>query len=246
MPGNSLGIYGGFSSHIPVPGEDLCEVKDRKDFELSHLSVIADAVTTPYQAAMRADLQEGDNVIVIGIGGGVGSYMGQVARGLGAKTVIGIDIVQEKLERALEFGADFIINSKDKDSKAVKDEFKAFCKEKGLPHNFGWKVFEVTGTKAGQEMGLGLLSFIGKLIVIGFGVAKNEYMISKLMAFDAEIIGTWGCLPKYYPPVLDMVLEGRIQIEPFVEPRPMSTIEKAFEEAHSGKLLKRLVLEPDF
>ncbi len=29
MPGNSLGIYGGFSSHIPVPSIDLCEVRDR-------------------------------------------------------------------------------------------------------------------------------------------------------------------------------------------------------------------------
>ncbi len=246
MPGNSLGIYGGFSSHIPVPAEDLCEVKDKKDFELSHLAVIADAATTPYQAAVRADLKEGDNVVVVGIGGGVGSYMGQVAKALGAKTVIGIDIDKAKLKRALDFGADFVINSTDKDARAVKGEFKALCKEKGLPHNFGWKVFEVTGTKAGQETGLALLSFIGKLIVIGFGMTKNEYMISKLMAFDAEIIGTWGCLPKYYPPVLEMVLDGRIQMEPFVETRPMSTIEEAFEEAHSGKLLKRLVLEPDF
>jgi len=29
MPGNSLGLYGGFSSHIPVPSIDLCEVKNR-------------------------------------------------------------------------------------------------------------------------------------------------------------------------------------------------------------------------
>ena len=29
MPGNSLGPYGGFSSHIPVPSIDLCEVKNR-------------------------------------------------------------------------------------------------------------------------------------------------------------------------------------------------------------------------
>src|SRR3989337_3270612 len=26
MPGNTLGIYGGFSRHIPVPSEDLCVV----------------------------------------------------------------------------------------------------------------------------------------------------------------------------------------------------------------------------
>jgi 6-hydroxycyclohex-1-ene-1-carbonyl-CoA dehydrogenase len=246
MPGNSLGIYGGFSSHIPVPGADLCEVKDKKDFPLSHLAVIADAATTPYQAAVRADLKEGDNVVIIGVTGGVGVYMAQMAKAFGAKTVIGIARNEDKLKRALDFGADFVINSTEKDAKAVKGEFKALCKENGLPHNYGWKVFEVTGTKPGQEMGLALLSFVGKLIVVGFGMTKNEYMISKLMAFDADMIGTWGCLPEYYPPVLDMVLEGKIQMEPFVETRPMSTIQEAFEEARGGKLMKRLVLEPDF
>ena len=31
--------------------------------------------------------------------------------------------------------------------------------------------------------------------------------MSRLMAFDAEIIGTWACLPEYYPAVMDMVLK---------------------------------------
>src|SRR3990172_4344215 len=31
MPGNSMGIYGGFSSHIVVPAKDLCPVESRGD-----------------------------------------------------------------------------------------------------------------------------------------------------------------------------------------------------------------------
>jgi len=246
MPGNSLGIYGGFSSHIPVPSIDLCEVRNRGDIPLSHLAVIADAVTTPYQAAKRADLQPGDNVIVIGCTGGVGVYMTQIAKALGANVVIGIARNPEKLKRALQYGADFVINSTDKTPRDVRDEFRKICKENALP-NYGWKIFEVTGTKAGQDMGLELLSFIGKLIVVGFGLAKNEYSISRLMAFDAEIIGTWGCLPEYYPVVLQMVLSGKIQIEPFVETRPMSQINEVFEEVHkAGSPPRRIVLTPDF
>ncbi|HIE48044.1 TPA: 6-hydroxycyclohex-1-ene-1-carbonyl-CoA dehydrogenase, partial [Candidatus Bipolaricaulota bacterium] len=79
------------------------------------------------------------------------------------------------------------------------------------------------------------------------GLAKNEYSISRLMAFDAEIIGTWGCLPEYYPVVLNMVLKGKIQIEPFVETRPMRQIREVFEEVHkAGSPAKRIVLVPDF
>ncbi|MDP2968086.1 MAG: alcohol dehydrogenase catalytic domain-containing protein, partial [Deltaproteobacteria bacterium] len=55
MPGNSLGVYGGFSSHIRVPSIDLCEVRNRGNIPLEHLAVVADAATTPYQAAKRAD-----------------------------------------------------------------------------------------------------------------------------------------------------------------------------------------------
>ncbi len=247
MPGNSLGVFGGFSSHIPVPSIDLCEVKNRRDIPLEHLSVVADAGTTPYQAARRADLQPGDNVIVIGVTGGVGVYMAQTAKALGAKTVIGIARNPEKLNRALSYGADFVINSQDKDVKDIRNEFRDICKKSGVESGFGWKIFEVTGTKGGQEIALGLLSFTGKLLVIGFGMARNEYSMSRLMAFDAEIIGTWGCLPEYYPVVLDMVLSKRIDIDPFVEVRPMSQIESVFDEVHkAGSPAKRIVLKPDF
>jgi 6-hydroxycyclohex-1-ene-1-carbonyl-CoA dehydrogenase len=184
-------------------------------------------------------------VIIVGITGGVGQYMGQTAKALGAKTVIGIARNKEKLERALKFGADVVINSTDKDARAVSKEFRGICKEKGLP-NTGWKIFEVSGAKPGQEIALTLVGFTSKLVVVGFSMAKTEYAIGRLMAFDADVIGTWGCLPEYYPIVLDMVLSGKINIEDFVETRPMSSIADTFAEAHKRPPMKRIVLTPDF
>ncbi len=245
MPGNSMGIYGGFASHIPVPAEDLCVVEDRKGMPLEYLSVVADAISTPYQAAMRAEIKTGDRVVITGASGGIGVYVTQIAAALGAETVIAIDKDKKKLERSLEFGATHTINTLDLSVKEVRDAYRSYCKEKGLP-GYGWKIFECTGSKMGQEIALELLSFTGKLMVIGFVMQKVEYMLSRLMAFDAEIIGTWGCLPKYYKNVLQMVLDDRIKLEPFVEVRPMSRIEESFEESHAGKLMKRVVLIPDF
>jgi 6-hydroxycyclohex-1-ene-1-carbonyl-CoA dehydrogenase len=246
MPGNSLGIYGGFSSLIPVPSEDLCVVEDLRGFQLAELAVIADAVTTPYQACVRAGIKPGDSAVVVGVTGGVGSYVAQMAKAFGAKTVVGIARDQEKLERALKYGADYVINSSGKNENDIRNEFRELCKGHGLPSNYGWTVFEVTGTGAGQAIALNLLSFVGRLIVVGFGMQKNEYSISRLMAFDADIIGTWGCLPKYYPKVLEMVLNETIKIKPFTEIRPMSKIKEVFDEAHTTKMMKRVVLTPDF
>lgn len=245
MPGNSMGIYGGFSSHIVVPAQNLCAIPERKGMPLALFAVIADAVTSPYQAAKRADLKTGDLTVVTGAGGGLGSYMTQICAAVGAREVVAVDVAPQKLERALKYGATHAINSAGKSPKEVTDEFRGYCKEKGLPA-YGWKIFEWTGVGPGQEIALALVSFTGMLIIGGYGLQKTEYQLSRLMAFDAEIKGTWGCLPKYYPEVLQMVLADKIKIAPFVETRPMSRIQQAFEDAHTGKLEKRIVLTPDF
>jgi len=246
MPGNSLGIYGGYSSHIVVPSADLCPVEKRGQMPLEHLAVIADAVTSPYQAALKAGVKPGDLTVVIGTGGGLGSYATQICSALGAKEVVGIDVTPEKLERALKYGATHTINSLNKSPRDVRDEFRAYCKEKGVPSNYGWKIFEWTGVLPGQQIGLELLTFVSTLVICGYGMQKNEYQLSRLMAFDADIIGNWGCLPKHYPDVLRLVLNKKIEVEPFLETRPMSQIEEVFKLAHEGKLMKRVVLVPDF
>jgi 6-hydroxycyclohex-1-ene-1-carbonyl-CoA dehydrogenase len=245
MPGASLDIYGGYASHIPVPSIDLCEVNHRGGIPLSHLAVIADAATTPYQACKKADLGPGDKAIVIGVGG-VGQYVVQEAKALGAGTVVAIDIEVERLKKMLSYGADLTINAEGKSAKEIANEFRALQKKTNLP-NYGWKIFEASGTKSGQEIGLSLLSFVGKLMIIGYGVQKVEYSLSRLMAFDAEIVGVWGCLPEYYPIVLNMALNKKIHLEPFVETRPMSTIAETFDEIHkSASPMRRIVLTPDF
>jgi len=208
--------------------------------------VIADAVTTPYQAAKRASVEPGDNVIVIGATGGVGVYMAQTLRAL--RRQVGHRYSQKS--RQAEKSPRVWLRPRDQHRGQGEQgrgrEWRNYCKSKGVA-NTGWKIFEVTGTKAGQDLALDLLTFVGKLVMVGFGLAKSEYMMSKLMAFDAEIIGTWGCLPEYYPIVLDMVLNKKIVIDPFVEVRAMSTIAATFDEIHkAGSPAKRVVLKPDF
>ncbi|HSG94693.1 MAG TPA: alcohol dehydrogenase catalytic domain-containing protein, partial [Afifellaceae bacterium] len=68
MPGND--IHGGFATHVVVPAHGLCPVDigrlEAIGLTLADVSVVADAVTTPYQAAVQADVQPGDLVVVVG------------------------------------------------------------------------------------------------------------------------------------------------------------------------------------
>ena len=130
MPGNDFN--GGFASHITVPGRFLCRLpEDMGKFKVSHLSVVADAVTTPYQSLQRSGLKKGDLAIVIGVGG-IGTYMAQIAKDAGA-TVIAIDIDDAKLENAIKMGADYSINAKGLAERDVRDKVRALGKENKLP-----------------------------------------------------------------------------------------------------------------
>lgn len=244
MPGND--IHGGFASHIRVPAFGLCPVDEKRlekaGLDLADVSVVADAVTTPYQAVARSGLGEGDVAIVIGVGG-VGGYTVQIARALGA-TVIAIDVDQDKLDAIADHGAALCLNARELAFPDLKNAVRGFVKENGLRAT-EWIVFECSGSAAGQQTAFGLLTFGSTLCVVGFTMDKIEIRLSNLMAFDARVLGNWGCEPGHYPPALDLVLDGRIQLLPFVEKKPLDQINEVFEAVHRGEMKRRAILVPD-
>ncbi len=242
MPGNDF--HGGFASHIAVPARYAVPVPDAAmaSHSLAELSVIADAVSTPYQVIVKSGLKAGDFAIVIGVGG-IGIYAAQLANILGAK-VLAIDIDPQKLDQLAAIGITSTINPKGLDFKELKKQVKSACKEMGASP-FGWKIFETSGTKPGQELAFGLLGIAGVLSIVGFTLDKLEVRLSNLMAFDAQLIGTWGCKPELYPDVIDLVAKGTLQLKPFTETFALSKINDIFQQTLEHKLLKRSVLVPD-
>jgi 6-hydroxycyclohex-1-ene-1-carbonyl-CoA dehydrogenase len=57
--------------------------------------------------------------------------------------------------------------------------------------------------------------------------------------------GNWGCLPELYPAVVDLALSGKVALEPFVERRPLATINDVFAELHHHSARGRIVLIPE-
>lgn len=242
MPGNDFD--GGFASHIKVPSKYLCEVGNEvlKKYPLETLSVIADAISTPFQVVKKSELKEGDFAIVIGVGG-VGIYGAQIAKIFGAK-VLAMDISDEKLNVAKANGTDAVLNIKGMDIKTVKENVKNIAKELNAPKN-SWKIFEISGTKAGQELAFNLITFASTLSVVGFTMDKVDVRLSNLMAFDAKLIGTWGCKPELYSEVVKLVSDGKLKIEPFIQTFPLSQINEVFKNTLEHKYSKRSVLIPD-
>ena len=238
MPGND--IDGGFASHVRVPARYVCQVS-AGDFDLAELGVVADAVTTPYQATERAGVRDGDAVVVIGVGG-IGTYGVQVAAARGAR-VVAVDVDQKKLDRIADFGASATVNVANMEPREAKDAVRETAKRLQLPKH-AWKVFEMSGTAAGQSLAYDLLTFAGTVGFIGFTMDKVSVRLGNLMAFDATVFGNWGCAPELYPKALDLVLSGKVRIRPFVKQFPLSEINHVIEMARSHELTERPVLVP--
>jgi len=240
MPGNDGD--GGFATHVRVPARGLCSVPEPlPGLSAELLSVVADAVTTPWEAIRRAGVGPQDVAVFVGVGG-VGGFGVQIAAALGG-AVIAIDIDRGKLELAEQHGAGIALNASAMSEKDLKSAVRNFAKQSGRK-NIGLKIFETSGTPAGQQTAFGLLDFGGYLAVVGFTPKKVELRVSNLMALDATARGNWGCPPDQYPAALDLVLRGKVAIEPYVEVHSLNETPAVFDAVARHSITRRAILKP--
>jgi 6-hydroxycyclohex-1-ene-1-carbonyl-CoA dehydrogenase len=239
MPGNDAN--GGFASEIVVPARGLVALgPERGGYDLAELAVVADAVTTPYQALERGAVTNGDLVVIIGAGG-IGTYGVQIAIARGAR-VAAIDIDPAKLERLARFEPEWSFNANEIDGPSIKKRLRS----SGIS-TIRWRIFEMSGTAAGQELAWSLLGPAATLGVIGFTMDKPSIRLSNLMALDATAFGSWGCSPRLYPEALALVLSGKVTLRPFIERRSIGEGPELFARlasTHDG-IARRAILIPE-
>ncbi len=250
MPGNDRD--GGFASHVVVPGRGICPVPGADGgpdlplgrvpgLTLRHLAVVADAVSTAYQAVQRSGLGRGDLAVVFGLGG-VGGYAAQFAAARGA-VLVGID-PDPRARAGLPKAPELAIDPVGLDPREIRKRIQAFAASAGAPDT-GWRIFECSGTAAGQTAAFGQLVPAATLMVVGFTMKPVELRLSNLMAFDARALGNWGCAPELYPEIVDAVLSGAIDVVSRTVIRPLSSIAEVLEEVRGRKGEGRVVLAPD-
>ncbi len=240
MPGND--IHGGFASHVLLPAGALIPIDDAPEGLCSaNLSVVADAVSTAYQAVARADVQKGDAAVVVGAGG-VGGFTIQFARARGAR-VVACDVAPQRLESAAAYGAEHTVNVGELDARAARSQIREVVRSWGVP-SLRHRIFETSGTTAGQLLAYSLLARAATLMQVGYTFDKVTVRLSNLMAFDATAHGSWGCPPEAYPEVLARIYDGSVVLEPFVEHAAMSRLPELLDDMAHHRLTKRMVLLP--
>ncbi len=240
MPGND--IDGGFATHVVVPARPLVPLDGLPSgFDARQLSVVADAVSTAYQAVMRSGLASGDAAFVVGAGG-VGGFVTQIAAAMGARVAV-CDVQPQRLSVLGAYGPERTVDVRERSPQEVRKELHGLARGWGIP-SLRWRIFECSGTPPGQLLAFGLLARAATLVQVGFTPKPVEIRLSNMMAFDATLHGTWGCPPEAYPAVLRLVTERRVVLEPFLEHAPMSRLNDLLDDLAHHRLERRMVLDP--
>jgi len=122
---------GGQAEYLRVPYAATTAVKIPQVGEDERYIFLTDILPTGWQAAVQADIQPEDTVAVWGCGP-VGLFAIHSAKVLGAKRVIAIDDVPERLALAASVGAEILDRSKVNVLKALKDMTDGHGPEKAI------------------------------------------------------------------------------------------------------------------
>lgn len=223
---------GAYAEFVAVPAKDVLKLP--QSIPLKEASIIADALSTPFHAVKnRARVQPGDTVAVFGCGG-VGINAVQLAVAAGG-TVIAVDISDRKLEWAREFGASHTINASkvERVSKEIKK----------LTGGGADIAMEVIGNPRTIEEAFESVRVGGRLCVVGYTHEAISIVAGKIMFKELEIVGSLGCRPLDYTPLIRMVEQGKVDVQRIVTHRfPLEELGKAFEVMKEGVSLRSIVI----
>jgi len=229
---------GGYAEYMTIPALNLCHLPEGIPFP--EASIISDAIATPLHACREeAKVGPGDNVLIVGAGGGVGIHAVQMAKLCGGR-VLAADISRQKLDMAKELGADEIIDSQEKD---LAQEAKRLTDGKGVD-----AVLDFVASSQTLEASFASLGTAGRLVILGFRpprVFKIEptFRVDPLvvLAKGLEIHGSRYVSMAELIDAVKLVKQGKIK--PVVtQTFPLEEAEKAHQLIQANRVTGRAAL----
>jgi len=158
--------------------------------------------TAWHMLVARAELQPGEDALILGAGSGVGSAAIQVAKLFGAR-VIATAGSDEKLAKAKELGADYLINHK---TQKIREEVRRITNKRGVD-----VVFEHVGT-ATWEDSLASLAPCGRLVTCGATTGYDAKVdLRFLFSRQLSLLGSYMGTKSELHTVMKLVAAGRLK-----------------------------------
>jgi NADPH:quinone reductase-like Zn-dependent oxidoreductase len=224
-------IDGGCAEFVRAPEVNCFPYPEHLSFEEA-ASVPLVFQTAWHMLVTRAELQPGEDVLILGGGSGVGIAAIQIAKFFGA-TVIATAGTDEKLAKARRLGADHTVNHK---TQKIRDEIRRITSKRGVD-----VVFEHVGTATWDDS-VASLAPSGRLVTCGATTGFDAKIdLRFLFSRQLSVLGSYMGTKNEFRTVLKLVAAGKLK--PVVDRTfPLSETSAAHAYLESGQQFGKVVV----
>jgi S-(hydroxymethyl)glutathione dehydrogenase/alcohol dehydrogenase len=230
---------GTFAEHGVVNEQSL--VKVDADLPLAAVALVSCGVTTGWGSAVhRAEVQPGETVVVVGIGG-VGINAVQGARMCSARHIVAVDPLEFKQKAALDFGATHAVSSMEEAIPLVTELTRGQMADATIL---------IPGVMYGDLLAnaMTLTSKGGTVVVTAVApITQMQASVNlfELAMFQKEIKGViFGSgNPRFdIPRILDLYRGGQIKLDELVtQTYPLDQINQGYQDMRDGKNIRGVI-----
>jgi len=196
---------GGYAEYIAIPARSLVPLPD--EIPLEQGAVLMCSSATSFHALRKSRLEPGETVAVFGAGG-LGMSAIQLARAFGALEVYAVDINEEKLRLAENYGA-IPVNAAKSDPVA---SIQRLTGGKGVD-----VTLELIGLPQTMRQALQSLAVFGRAVLVGITDKPFEvYSYRELLGKEAEVIGSSDHLLSELPLLIEFIRRGWLDLSDVV------------------------------
>ena len=232
------GGVAGFAEYVLVNESQVLRAPD--DMPLDRAALLSCGVMTGFGAVVnRAQVRPFKSVAVMGLGG-VGMNAIQGAAYSGAYPIIAVDILDLKMEAAMDFGATHSVNASSDDA---VDALKQLTSGRGADY-----VFVTVGSVAAIRQGLSMLGPRGTAVVVGLPPIKDVLSLMPMEIIGSEKTLT-GCfmgstnLKVDIPRLIELYQTGHLKLDELITGRyPLYKINEAIESTEKGEALRNVIM----
>jgi propanol-preferring alcohol dehydrogenase len=232
----SLGVYtdGGYAEYVLVPSYKYL-VKIGDNLDIDRAATLSCSALTAYGAVRNANLKPGDNVVIVGAGGGLGLMAVQLAKAVTGARIIAMDLDLEKLRVAKENGADDTVSPREGDP--VKRVME-------MTDKLGADVvIDFVNASKTVETDMQILRRRARVVLVGLFGGELRLSLVTMPTRAYKLIGSYtGSLSD----LIELVsLAKRGVIKPVVSNRfKLDQATEALQMLKDGKILGRGVINP--
>ncbi|KAI1498605.1 alcohol dehydrogenase [Biscogniauxia marginata] len=220
-----------------VSASDFCyKIPDSMSLEEA---AMVEPVSVACAVCTTADLRAHQTVLVLG-SGPIGVLCQAVAKQWGATKVVGVDVVQSRLEVAKSYGVDATyIPPRPKEGVDPLEHAELVASEMNRTLGLGEGadvVLECSGAEPCVQLGIFAAKKGGTFVQAGMGREVVAFPITTIITKGLTVKGSIRYRPGSYPAAIDLISSGKIDVKRLITNKyKFEQAEEAFELVKSGR-----------